>query len=98
MLKALAFLNRGENKDAYDLYYLVRNFGAGIEDVASCLSPLLVDPDAQKAIQVLRDNFLDHNGTGPRRVAEFLVMGTDDEIQADVIGFIKSLIDSISKE
>ena len=29
VLKALAFKGRGENKDAYDLYYLVRNFAVG---------------------------------------------------------------------
>jgi hypothetical protein len=28
VLKALAFDSRGENKDAYDLYYVVRNFGS----------------------------------------------------------------------
>lgn len=92
VLKALAFLGRGENKDAYDLYYLVRNFGAGVEDVAACLRPLLGDDEVQKAIQVLRDDFLDHDGVGPRRVAEFLQGGPDDEIQADVVGFVKALL------
>lgn len=93
VLKALAFLGRGENKDAYDLYYLVRNFGADVEDVAVCLRPLLVDAEAQRALQVLRDDFLDHEAVGPRRVAEFLLGGPDDEIQADVVGFVKSLVD-----
>ncbi|MDD5306628.1 MAG: hypothetical protein PHU25_04835 [Deltaproteobacteria bacterium] len=72
VLKALAFLGRGEDKDAYDLYYLVRNFGAGVEDVAVCLRPLLVDGEAQRALEVLRNDFLNHEGIGPRRVAEFL--------------------------
>ncbi len=94
VLKALAFLGRGENKDAYDLYYLVRNFGAGVEDVAACLRPLLGDDEAQRAFQVLRDDFLDHDGVGPRRVAEFLQGGPDDEIQADVVGFVSALLDA----
>ena len=51
VLKALAFLGRGENKDAYDLYYLIRNFGAGIGEVAACLQPLLADDEAKKAVQ-----------------------------------------------
>jgi hypothetical protein len=33
VLKALAFKNRGENKDAYDLVYLLRHFGKGVDDV-----------------------------------------------------------------
>ena len=93
VLKALAFLGRGGNKDAYDLYYVVRNFGAGAGDVAACLTPLLGDDEAQRAIQVLRTDFLDHEGVGPRRVAEFMLGTTDDEIQSDVVGFVKALLD-----
>jgi len=92
VLKALAFLDRGENKDAYDLYYLIRNFGSGVEDVAACLRPFIDDPEAQRAIDVLRTDFLDHEGVGPRRVAEFLRDGPDDEIQADVVVFVKALL------
>jgi hypothetical protein len=95
VLKALAFLGRGENKDAYDLYYLVRNFGAGVEDVVACLRPLLGDDEAKKALQVLRDDFLDHDGVGPRRVAEFLRGGPDEETQADVVGFVAALLDVV---
>jgi hypothetical protein len=94
VLKALAFLGRGENKDAYDLYYLVRNFGAGIEDVAACLRPLLGDQEAQLALEVIHDDFVVHDAVGPRRVAEFLQGGPDDEIQADVVGFVKALLEA----
>jgi hypothetical protein len=94
VLKALAFLGRGENKDAYDLYYLLRNFGADVEEVAACLRPLLGDDEAQRALQVLRDDFLDHESVGPRRVAEFLQGGPDGEIQADVVGFVRALLEA----
>jgi hypothetical protein len=94
VLKALAFLGRGENKDAYDLYYLVRNFGAGVEDVAACLRPLMRDEEAQLALQVLRNDFVVHDGVGPRRVAEFLKGEPDDEIQADVVGFVRALLEA----
>lgn len=93
VLKALAFLGRGESKDAYDLYYLLRNFGTGVEDIVARLLPLLADAEAQRALQVLADDFLDHDGLGPRRVAEFLQGGPDDGIQADVVGFAKALLD-----
>lgn len=39
VLKALAFDGRGENKDAYDLFYIVRNYGAGVEDGLARLPP-----------------------------------------------------------
>ena len=96
VLKALAFLGRGENKDAYDLYYLVWYFGAGVEDVAAALRPLLRDPEAQRAVEVLRADFLDHDSVGPRRVAEFLHGRPDDEVQADVAGFVRALLDRVA--
>ena len=92
VLKSLAFRLRGENKDAYDLYYVVRNYGAGVSDVASRLVPLLGDPSAIDAMRILREDFCDHDGVGPRRVAEFLFGNPDDEIQADVVGFVRELL------
>ena len=92
VLKSLAFRLRGENKDAYDLYYVVRNYGAGIDDVASRLKPLLGDPSAAEALRILREDFGGHDGLGPRRVAEFILEHPDDEIQADVVGFVGELL------
>lgn len=88
VLKALAFDSRGENKDAYDLFYVVRNFGAGVEDVVAKLQPLLDDEEARKALDVLRRDFTDPESVGPMRVAEFIAGRADDEIQADVVGFV----------
>ncbi|OGQ94602.1 MAG: hypothetical protein A2284_03330 [Deltaproteobacteria bacterium RIFOXYA12_FULL_61_11] len=93
VLKALAFDSRGENKDAYDLFYIVRNFGAGIKDVVAKLQPLLDDEEARKALDVLRRDFTDPEGIGPMRVAEFITGRPDDEIQADVVGFVTALLD-----
>jgi len=98
VLKSLAFRLRGENKDAYDLYYLVRNYGTGVDDVASRLKPLLDDRSAQLAIDYLKEDFQAHDGLGARRVAEFILGAADDEIQADVVGFVKALLSLCSHE
>lgn len=93
ILKALAFRLRGENKDAYDLYYLVRNYGAGLGDVFSHMKPLLADPSTQQAIDILNQDFQLHDDVGPSRVAEFILgVSDDDEIRADVVGFISRLL------
>jgi len=91
-LKALAFDLRGENKDAYDLFYLLRNYGSGVADVAAGLRALLPDSDAERALTVLRRDFLEHDAVGPRRVAQFLTGSADDSIQADVVGFMAELL------
>jgi hypothetical protein len=97
ILKALAFAGRGENKDAYDLYYVIRNYGSGVDDVAAKLQPLLGYDDAQKALEILRQDFLDPDAVGPRRVSEFVTGGPDVDLQADVVGFVAQLLERCSK-
>ena len=93
VLKALAFRDRGENKDAYDLYYVVRNYGSHPADVTSRLKHLLEDCQAKKALRILQEDFLNRDSLGPRRVAAFIKGTPDDDIQADVVGFIKQLLE-----
>jgi hypothetical protein len=92
VLKALAFRIRGENKDAYDLFYLLRNYGRGVADVAAELRELLSDGSAQKAMECLRGDFKDADSTGPRRAAEFLFGQPDAATQADAVGFVRQLL------
>ena len=93
VLKGLAFHIRGENKDAYDLFYLLRNYGRGVSDVTAELRPLLSDTSAMKALEYLQADFKDSDSIGPRRVAEFLYGRTDANTQADAVGFVRQLLD-----
>ena len=92
LLKALAFDSRGENKDAYDLYYTIRNYGQGIDDIIGLLQPLLSNKHANKALSVLKRDFYDQDSIGPSRVAQFLYDEVNDELQADVAGFVRELL------
>jgi hypothetical protein len=92
VLKALAFDGRGVNKDAYDLFYVIRNYGSGPRDVADRLLPLLDDEEAQSARAILERDFTDPSGVGPRRVAAFVTGGIDDDLQLDVVGFVGQLL------
>jgi hypothetical protein len=92
VLKALAFDQRGENKDAYDLYFVIRNYGSGVDDVCKCLSPLLKEVQTKKALEILNRDFSEPDGVGPSRVAQFQYAGPDADLQTDVAGFIKELL------
>ena len=94
VLKALAFRNRGANKDAYDFSYVLR--GIGGRNVSECLRPFLEDPHVKKAVAIIRQDFATHDGLGPRRVANFLTNGPDDDIQADVVGDVLAFLQEIS--
>ena len=95
VLKALAFRIRGENKDAYDLYYHIRNFGSSVDDIAEALKPLLNEKETKEAIKILKEDFTGIDSVGAVRVARFITGSTDETIQADVAGFVRSLLDSI---
>ena len=97
VLKALAFDGRGENKDAYDLFYVLRNYGAGIGDVVARLRPLLKESETRKSIDILKRDFLNQDGLGPRRVSEFMLGDPDDNIQADVVGFVHMLLKGLGE-
>jgi len=92
ILKALAFEGRGENKDAYDLIYLLENYGNGINDVFQRLQPLLTSPSAQQALTVLQRDFTGVDKVGTMRVAEFLGDPQDETIRADAAGAVRSLL------
>lgn len=93
VLKALAFDMRGLNKDAFDLFYVVRNYGSGPADVAARLSPLLDAEPAQHALQVLERDFSDSGAIGPMRVAAFVSTRDDVVLREDVVGFVSDLLE-----
>ena len=95
VLKALAFQNRGANKDAYDLVYTWR--GLGIETVARGFGPFLGDPYVDQALAIIKEDFTDHDAPGPRRAAAFVTGGADDEIQADVVGLAQRLLSLLAR-
>ena len=80
VLKALAFRNRGEAKDAYDLYYVLKHHdlrpvnASLVVDVSAGIGARLhtlrdrdpIDPDAiDAAVRTLREDFAGIDGLGP---------------------------------
>lgn len=92
VLKALAFESRGFRKDAYDLYYVARYYGSGVEEVAHRLAPLMSDESARRAVEVLTEKFLSPDDEGPRDVADFLPLYPREETTADVVGHVERLL------
>lgn len=97
VLKALAFRNRGENKDAYDLFYVLRNFGSGTRTVAEHLRALEHDPAARAALGNLKDDFSEIDSVGPKRVADFMYGRADDDLQADARALVRDLLDALGR-
>ena len=95
VLKALAFGNRAENKDAYDLFYVWS--GLGTPDVAESLASLQPDTYIDDALSVIERDFCNHDALGPRATAQFIAHGLDDNVQADVVGHAQALLRSMGR-
>jgi hypothetical protein len=92
VLKSLAFRLRGENKDVYDLVYVLQHFGETVNTVAAHLQPLLGYPEVRTALRQLDEDFVAIESVGPMRYATFVAGVPDDELQADAFRHVRELL------
>jgi hypothetical protein len=91
-LKAHAFRDRGANKDAYDLVYVLLHCGVGIESVADRFTLIAHEPMAQAAMDVLAEDFASAEHLGPVRRAAFLGDADDAVFRQDAAGAVLDLL------
>ncbi len=91
VLKAIAFGNRGADKDAYDLYYVLRHHPLGAVDIGRRIAALGAHQAIDVACEVLRRDFVRAGLVGPVRVARFLG-GPNDSLQADAAGYARDVL------
>ena len=95
VLKTLAFDNRTENKDAYDLFYVWS--GVGIPKVVEHLAVLLPNTNIDNALSIIGTDFCNHDRPGPIGTARFITGGLDDDVQADVVGLARELLRAMER-
>jgi hypothetical protein len=71
ILKTQAFLSRGEDKDVYDLVYLLRFWPAGIREIAENLLRWRENETVEAVINRLRGLFADLDSPGPESYTRF---------------------------
>ncbi|MEA2214324.1 MAG: hypothetical protein QOF83_4272 [Solirubrobacteraceae bacterium] len=101
VLKILAFQDRHENKDSYDLVYCLLNFGDGPEHAgrAAGESAIRSDPLVQEALTLLANRFESADHDGPRAYSSFLDDGDSDaeaRRRQEAVAVIRQFIDSFS--
>lgn len=92
VLKALAFDRRREPKDAFDLWWLLKNLPGAMNTTAVRMASLMGHPSVPRILATLRNDFED-DGAGPRAVAAFVTGGRSDDLEADVVGLVNQLLD-----
>jgi hypothetical protein len=91
-MKGFALQKRYKQKDAYDIYYCVRNYPGGIEVLANDCRPILELPSGAEGYSYIAAKFDSVEGFGPTCVKNFVaeskVLGerTADQWQQDAFG------------
>jgi Nucleotidyl transferase AbiEii toxin, Type IV TA system len=96
VLKTLAFADRGEPKDAYDLTYVLRRWPGGRAEIAARISEHATRHPAviQEALQKLARDFATPDSLGPQRAAAFEGLVDEDlhAAAADAHGYVDDLL------
>ena len=71
-MKGYALANRLKRKDAYDIYYSVRNFPDGIDALVEATRPLLDFETALQGYRSISDKFRSVEDFGPSSVRRFV--------------------------
>lgn len=82
VLKGLALLGRREPKDAYDVYYTIRNAPEGPEALGRSCRALQGHPDAERAYDAIEQKFEHMDSYGPGAVLDFL---SQDDADAEAL-------------
>lgn len=91
-MKGHALNGRYKQKDAYDIYYCIRNYPTGIEALAQDCRPLLDYPSGAKGYGFINEKFAMVDGYGPMCVRNFVeesrLLGerTPEQWQQDAFG------------
>lgn len=71
-MKGHAIHGRYKQKDAYDVYYCIRNYPDGIACLAEACRPLMVHPGAVNGYRFIAEKFDSVEGYGPTCVRKFV--------------------------
>ena len=91
-MKGFAIRDRHKQKDAYDIYYCVRNYPGGIETLAADCHPILALKEGHEGYRCVLNKFNALGGYGPTSVRRFVedthLLGdrTADQWQQDAFG------------
>ncbi len=102
VMKGYALSGRDKMKDAYDIYYSVRNYPGGPAKLAEDCKPLLTDPIAAEGFHLLASKFREREDFGPATVRKFLEEASPEftdmepeQIQTDTFGQVDKFLQAL---
>ncbi|MEX2580583.1 MAG: nucleotidyl transferase AbiEii/AbiGii toxin family protein [Verrucomicrobiales bacterium] len=102
VMKGYALTGRDKMKDAYDIYYSLRNYPGGPAKLGEDCRELLENPVAKKGFDRIRAKFSSRDDFGPETVRRFLEEAppqyTDldsEQVQTDAYGQVSAFLKSL---
>lgn len=101
VMKGYALVGRDKHKDAYDIYFSVRQFEGGPAALAEVCRPLLQDAVALGGYQRIAEKFANEGAFGPATVRRFLAdsdaLGSMsvDQVQLDAFRQVRAWLDHL---
>ncbi len=100
-MKGHALAGRLKEKDAYDIYYCIRNYPGGVKVLAEDCIPLLRYESAKKGYNFIADKFSTDDAFGPMSIRKFVeesaILGdrTADQWQIDAFGLVQAWLKAL---
>lgn len=101
VMKGYALVGRDKHKDAYDIYFSVRQFEGGPAALAEVCRPLLHDAVALGGYQRIAEKFANEGAFGPATVRQFLAdsdaLGSMsvEQVQLDAFRQVRAWLDHL---
>jgi hypothetical protein len=95
VMTGYALAGRDKPKDAYDIYFCVKNYPCGAGALARELRPRLRLREVRKGLELIAGKFRSGDDFGPTTVSRFLASGDADERQfhaQDAFGQVDRLL------
>lgn len=77
--KGMALWTRMKEKDAFDIYFCIKNFPGGIEVLTEKIKPIVKNKIAREGLGKIKAKFDTVNSVGPNFVADFLEISDSEE-------------------
>ena len=97
-MKGIALHSRLKEKDAYDIYFTLKHYEGGKEELAKALRPHITNKLVLEGLSKIRGKFKDVDSLGPVNVAEFMEITDSDEretIKRDAFEQVAGLLDAL---
>ncbi|MGA2490671.1 MAG: hypothetical protein ABSF99_10895 [Anaerolineales bacterium] len=98
VMKSMALASRLKEKDAWDIYYCIRNYPGGIDRLADEFHPIAKNKLTKEALEKLAEKFASPENVGPKQVADFEDITDPEERrrrQRDAYERVKALLEKL---